>query len=139
MLLESALMCMALNMYHEARNQPNIGQLAVGQVVMNRVADSRYPNSVCAVVKQGRKYKNGTPMRNRCQFSWYCDGLSDEPKNKNEFERAQDNAIIVLNGWTGGMFDGATHYHADDVSPNWASYKTFIVKINTHIFYRWEK
>ena len=42
-------------------------------------------------------------------------------------------------GWTGGMFDGATHYHADDVLPNWASYKTLIVKINSHIFYRWEK
>ena len=136
-----ALVCLALNVYHEARDQPFIGQVAVAQVVMNRVRDDRYPDNVCDVVMHGPTYswKPDFPVRHRCQFSWYCDGLSDEPKNQNEFERAQDNAIIVLNGWTEGMFDGATHYHADNVLPNWAAYKTFIVKINSHIFYRWEQ
>lgn len=137
-MIETALMCMALNIYHEARNQPTIGQLAVGQVVMNRVTDDRYPDDVCSVVKQGTVHKSGHPARDRCQFSWYCDGKDDTALNKEAFERAQENAMIVLNGWAHSLFDGVTHYHADSVTPNWATYKTFVVKINDHIFYRWE-
>ena len=78
MLMES-LVCLALNVYHEAKNQSFIGQVAVAQVVMNRVRDTRYPNTVCDVVKQGAtyKWKPDFPIKNRCQFSWYCDGKSD--------------------------------------------------------------
>ena len=64
MLIETALMCLALNTYHEAKNQSMIGQVATAQVVMNRVADWRYPNTVCEVVKQGPKYKGSdVPVR----------------------------------------------------------------------------
>ena len=75
MILETALMCMAINMYHEAKNQSMLGQIAVGQVVMNRVEDSRFPDNVCDVVTQSVTYK-GTdkPVLHKCQFSWYCDG-----------------------------------------------------------------
>lgn len=132
MMLEG-LMCMAMNIYHEARNESTIGQLAVGQVVMNRVQDPRFPNNVCDVIKQG-----GT-KRHRCQFSWYCDGEPDRPLNKRAFQESQENAITVMNGWVGGFMDGATHYHADYVNPKWRHEKTFIVKIDSHIFYRWEK
>ena len=75
--------CLAENMYYEARNQSFAGQLAVSNVVMNRVADDRYPDTICEVVKQGpvRPSWKGTgemiPVRNRCQFSWWCDGKSD--------------------------------------------------------------
>jgi spore germination cell wall hydrolase CwlJ-like protein len=70
MIIES-LMCLALNVYHEAKNQSFIGQVAVAQVVMNRVKDSRYPNNVCDVVKQGLTYKwnPSIPIKNQCQFS----------------------------------------------------------------------
>ena len=80
MILETALMCMAFNIYHEANNQSMLGQIAVGQVVMNRVEDSRFPDTVCEVVKQAVTYK-GTdkPVLHKCQFSWYCDGKNDEP------------------------------------------------------------
>ena len=142
MLIETALMCLALNTYHEAKNQSMIGQVATAQVVMNRVADSRYPNSVCEVVKQGPKYKGSdVPVRHKCQFSWFCDGKSDEPKkDSKEWFKAQDYARIVLSGRIAlDVTEGATHYHATYVRPSWAKTKTRTTRIESHIFYRWEK
>ena len=142
MLIETALMCLALNTYHEAKNQSMIGQLATAQVVMNRVADSRYPNTVCEVVKQGPKYKGSdVPVRHKCQFSWFCDGKSDEPRrDSKEWFKAQDYARIVLSGRIAlDVTEGATHYHATYVKPSWAKTKTRTTRIESHIFYRWEK
>ena len=142
MLIETALMCLALNTYHEAKNQSMIGQVATAQVVMNRVADSRYPNTVCEVVKQGPKYKGSdVPVRHKCQFSWFCDGKSDEPKkDSKEWFKAQDYARIVLSGRIAlDVTEGATHYHATYVRPSWAKTKTRTTRIEKHIFYRWEK
>ena len=142
MLIETALMCLALNTYHEAKNQSMIGQVATAQVVMNRVADSRYPNTVCEVVKQGPKYKGSdVPVRHKCQFSWFCDGKSDEPKkDSKEWFKAQDYARIVLSGRIAlDVTEGATHYHATYVRPAWAKTKTRTTRIERHIFYRWEK
>ena len=142
MLLETAFICLALNTYHEAKNQSMIGQVATAQVVMNRVADSRYPNSVCEVVKQGPKYKGSdVPVRHKCQFSWFCDGKSDEPRrDSKEWRRAQEYARIVLSGRIVlDVTEGATHYHATYVKPSWAKTKTRTTRIEKHIFYRWEK
>ena len=142
MLIETALMCLALNTYHEAKNQSMIGQVATAQVVMNRVADSRYPNTVCEVVKQGPKYKGSdVPVRHKCQFSWFCDGKSDEPRrDSKEWFKAQDYARIVLSGRIAlDVTEGATHYHATYVRPAWAKTKTRTTRIERHIFYRWEK
>ena len=142
MLIETALMCLALNTYHEAKNQSMIGQVATAQVVMNRVADSRYPNTVCEVVKQGPKYKGSdVPVRHKCQFSWFCDGKSDEPRrDSKEWFKAQDYARIVLSGRIAlDVTEGATHYHATYVRPSWAKTKTRTTRIESHIFYRWEK
>ena len=142
MLIETALMCLALNTYHEAKNQSMIGQIATAQVVMNRVMDRRYPNTVCEVVKQGPKYKGSdVPVRHKCQFSWFCDGKSDEPKrDSKEWFKAQDYARIVLSGRIVlDVTEGATHYHATYVKPSWAKTKTRTTRIESHIFYRWEK
>ena len=142
MLLETAFICLALNTYHEAKNQSMVGQVATAQVVMNRVADSRYPNTVCEVVKQGPKYKGSdVPVRHKCQFSWFCDGKSDEPKKDSEaWFKAQDYARIVLSGRIVlDVTEGATHYHATYVRPSWAKTKTRTTRIESHIFYRWEK
>ena len=73
------LECMSKNIYFEAALESTAGKLAVAQVTMNRVNSERYPNTVCAVITQGRHYKSGLPVKNRCQFSWYCDGKLDEP------------------------------------------------------------
>ena len=142
MFITEAILCLALNVYHEAKTQPFIGQVAVAQVVMNRVYDERYPDTICEVVEQGPTYswKPDFPIRNRCQVSWYCDGKSDTPKEKD----AWDTALAVANGvYHGNLYmddlvEGATHYHAYYVTPEWASTKTYITRIEDHIFYRWD-
>ena len=83
--------CLADNMYFEARNQGTAGITAVSNVVLNRVKSEMYPNTICEVVRQGPHReswrKDGTyhPVKHRCQFSWYCDGLSDKPKNIKQY------------------------------------------------------
>ena len=146
MLLETAFICLALNTYHEAKNQSLVGQIATAQVVMNRVADDRYPNTVCEVVKQGPTRPSWEdpakeyPIRHRCQFSWYCDGKPDVPKNEKAWRKAQDVAFLVLyNKINLDVTEGATHYHATYVRPAWARTKTRTTRIEKHIFYRWEK
>jgi len=141
MILETALMCMATNIYHEAKNQPMVGQIAVAQVVMNRVKDSRYPNTICDVVKQGLTYKNGKVVLGKCQFSWYCDGKKDDVNMKSEKWRnsLRYASMVITNRITLDVTEGATHYHATYVRPAWARTKTKTVRINRHIFYRWER
>ena len=141
MILETALMCMATNIYHEAKNQPMVGQIAVAQVVMNRAKDSRYPDNVCDVIKQGLTYKNGKVVLGKCQFSWYCDGKKDDVDKKSEKWRnsLRYASMVITNRITLDVTEGATHYHATYVRPAWARTKTKTVRINRHIFYRWEK
>ena len=71
--------CLASNIYWEARNQPLLGKLAVAQVTQNRVDNKRYPDTICSVVKQTKFYPSGRIDLHSCQFSWYCDGKSDQP------------------------------------------------------------
>ena len=135
-------MCLALNTYHEAKNQSMIGQVATAQVVMNRVADSRYPNTVCEVVKQGPKYKGSdVPVRHKCQFSWFCDGKSDEPRNIKEYEEMLNFSLTMLSNSyiLIDITDGALFYHADYVKPSWAKTKHRTTEIGDHIFYTWDK
>ena len=142
MILETALICMATNIYHEAGNQSMIGQMAVGQVVLNRVADKRFPNTVCEVVKQAVTYKKSDkPIRWKCQFTWYCDGKKDEPDfDSRTWRLALDHASILINKTILlDVTEGATHYHATYVRPAWAKTKTRTTRIDRHIFYRWEK
>ena len=139
--------CLALNMYHEARGQGTAGELAVTTVVMNRVNDSRFPNTICGVVKQGptrpswKDPKISFPIKHKCQFSWYCDGKSDKPRDKKTYDKMLDFADAILSNKLLylDITDGATHYHADYVNPSWAKTKTKTVEIQDHIFYRWEK
>lgn len=123
--------CLALNIYFEARNEPNEGKLAVSHVVMNRVMSHHFPSTVCKVIQQG-----GEIRRYRCQFSWWCDGFSDTPRNMREWQRSNELALAVYWGQTEDPTDGALWYHADYVSPAWR--KDFIEgpKIGRHIFYQ---
>ena len=146
MLLETAFICLALNTYHEAKNQSLVGQIATAQVVMNRVEDDRFPSTVCEVVKEGptrpswEDPKKEYPIRHRCQFSWYCDGKPDTPKNEKAWRKAQDVAFLVLYDKIKlDVTEGATHYHATYVRPSWARTKKRTTRIEKHIFYRWEK
>ena len=119
----SALHCLTMNIYWEARNQEIAGQLAVAQVTLNRVLDSRYPNDICNVVYDHK------------QFSWYWDGKSDTPKE----QRAWDTALIVASAAMDGSghseLQGVTHYHAVYIQPYWKDYMTMVAMIGDHIFY----
>ena len=149
------LYCLAMNIYHEARAESIAGQYAVADVTINRTLDTRYPNTVCKVVMQAkmkeswktkqypdlsdsqRKY---IPIRNKCQFSWFCDGKADEPQNQTSWEKSIEHAAIMFttNQWR-GITEGATHYHATYVSPSWAKEYTKIAQIGAHLFYRQEE
>jgi len=124
--------CLALNIYFEARSEPTEGKLAVGHVVMNRVASERFPATACEVVREG-----GELRRNRCQFSWWCDGQSDTPRNRHEWERSNTLALEIYWGRSQDPTDGALWYHADYVKPHWRTSFVEGPKIGRHIFY-WE-
>ena len=147
--------CLAENVYHEARNQGTAGWLAVAAVTMNRVIDNRFPNTICEVVfqaetKESWKTKGKkdilaaerifNPIRHRCQFSWYCDGKSDDINNVSIYMEIMQFSRLILTSQV-MMFDitdGATFYHADSITPSWAKSKIKTIEIGDHIFYRWK-
>jgi spore germination cell wall hydrolase CwlJ-like protein len=131
------LECMSKNIYFEAALESTAGKLAVAQVTMNRVNSKQYPNTVCKVVYQGRHYKSGLPVKDRCQFSWYCDGKLDVPHIGAMWRESSEIAVYVLaTPDLMDITDGATHYHADYISsPKWADPRRKTVEIDTHIFY----
>ena len=136
------LECMSKNIYFEAAMESTAGKLAVAQVTMNRVRSHHYPNTVCKVITQGKHYSSGFPVKDRCQFSWYCDGKLDDPPTTGSMWRAsQEIAKYVLTTPDlKDITDGATHYHADYISsPRWASPRRRTVEIDTHIFYNKSK
>ncbi|HAW06188.1 MAG TPA: cell wall hydrolase [Saprospirales bacterium] len=132
--------CLALNMYFEAGNQPTAGKIAVSQVVQNRVSNLNYPDTICGVIYQAKWFENwrGTtvPVRNMCQFSWFCDGLPDVPEDSFTWEKSYRLAERILWGEFGDITEGSTHYHADSVHPYWADSLENTVIINNHIFYK---
>ena len=151
-----SIKCLALNMYHEARGGGTAGLFAVSAVVFNRVNDSRFPSSVCEVVKQGPTKESWKtrqledlpderrvyyPIKHKCQFSWYCDGKSDVPYNVKKYQEILDLAEAILYNEISfvDITDGALFYHADWVNPSWAKMKQRTTEIDDHIFYRWEK
>jgi spore germination cell wall hydrolase CwlJ-like protein len=135
--------CMALNIYYETRSSNLADMYAVADVVLNRVGDTRYPNSICNVVKEGQQYSDGRMKRNKCQFSWYCDGKSDVPRDRESWKKAQSVAwdMVRWNSYR-GITEGSTHYHTTYVNPRWNKSRkgwsiTRVGRIGAHIFYRW--
>lgn len=124
------LQCLALNNYFEARGESKTGQLAVANVVLNRVKHPGFPDTICGVVKQG-----GYQKKYRCQFSWWCDGLSDQPSDKKAWEKSIQLAREVLSNKYSDNTSGALWYHADYVSPYWRYSMNQGPKIGKHIFY----
>jgi len=115
-------------------------------VTLNRVTDARFPNTVCEVVYEGphrKSWKDPSiliPLRDRCQFSWYCDGKSDNfPKHDEEAVMvAHEIADAVIQGNYMDYTGGALFYHADYVLPSWAKQKEKTIEIDDHIFYRFK-
>lgn len=129
--------CLRLNTYHEARGEDYEGQVAVVQVVLNRINSDRYPDNACDVIYQGRHDQNGNPIRYKCQFSWYCDGRSDRIRDRDAYDvvslAVQEAIYLYNNGFD--ITDGSMYYHTDYVEPFWAKHMTRIDQIGVHIFY----
>jgi hypothetical protein len=125
-----ALLCLTQAVYYEAGFEPLAGRRAVAQVVLNRMRHPAYPKSVCSVVYQ----RNSTPV---CQFSFVCDGALYRAPQPAAWNEARDIAAAALAGYVETTVGSATHYHADYVAPRWAPMLAKVVKLGTHIFYRW--
>ena len=138
--------CLAKNMYFEARSEGIAGVVATTQVVYNRVDSEEYPNTICEVIEQAKisqwwlKEKGVIkPLKNKCQFSCFCDGYSDEPKDDKTYSELFELAEQFVNGDHKNMIDitgGALWYHADYVHPRWANSKEVTAKVGRHIFYK---
>ena len=124
------LHCLAMNIYHEARGEPETGQMAVGHVVMNRVLSTQFPNTICGVVQQGIANK-----LYKCQFTWWCDEFSDHPREARAWVNSIAMAYRVYVGHAKDPTGGALWYHADYVSPWWGRVLKRNRKIGIHIFY----
>ncbi|TIW98192.1 MAG: cell wall hydrolase [Mesorhizobium sp.] len=123
--------CLANGIYFEARSESVRGQAAVAQVILNRVRNPTYPNSICGVVYQNDSWFN------RCQFSFACDGRRKRIDSPVAYKTAQDIAMAVT---AGKIFipevGSSTHYYAQYVHPGWARTMQKMTKIGLHIFYR---
>ena len=126
-----ALKCLAEAVYYESAREPQLGQEAVAQVVLNRVRHPAYPKSVCGVVYQGSARSTG------CQFSFTCDGSLRYAPELGLWRRAQDVARRALAGHVNKTVGSATHYHAEYVAPYWAPTLVKMKQVGLHIFYRW--
>jgi N-acetylmuramoyl-L-alanine amidase len=119
--------CLAMALYWEARGEGQQGMLAVSSVVLNRVEDERFPDTVCGVVHEGGEY-------GRCQFSWWCDGKSDAPTNQAEWSEVNSLAHTFLATRPQDPTDGALFYHATSIKRPWRRQLT--AQIGNHVFYR---
>lgn len=122
--------CLAQAIYYEARGEPLPGQIGVAEVVLNRKESKRYPDTICGVVFQNEHRKN------RCQFSFACDGKTDTPPSGKTWNKSVSLANYVLADGSLRLTNAATHYHADYVSPFWSKHLEKTVSIGQHIFYK---
>lgn len=124
--------CLSEALYFEARGETVKGQFAVAEVIMNRVKSSRFPGTLCGVIKQGtgRKYQ--------CQFTYTCDGYKDVIREHQAYTRVSKVARATIDGaeGAGNLTGGATHYHTSAVRPAWARTYKQTVRIGVHLFYR---
>jgi spore germination cell wall hydrolase CwlJ-like protein len=124
--------CLATAVYFEARGESRQGQLAVAQVILNRVKSPDFPKTVCGVV-----YQNAGEYH-RCQFSFACDGVADRITDRVAWRAARDVASRALAAPSGTILadvGNATHYHAASASPVWAERMQRVDTIGQHIFY----
>ncbi|WP_293677071.1 cell wall hydrolase [uncultured Phenylobacterium sp.] len=121
--------CLTEAVYYEARSEDVRGQVAVAQVVLNRVKHPAYPKSVCAVVFQGSN-------RRGCQFSFACDGSMRSRPERAAWDEARSIAARVLAGNVTRYVGSATHYHTTAVSPFWAPHMARVAQVGAHVFYK---
>ncbi|MBV4476949.1 cell wall hydrolase [Pseudomonas botevensis] len=127
--LDDPLTCLARSIYWEAKGKDNAEMEAVANVVMNRLGHEGFPDTVCAVVKQGSETKS-------CQFSWWCDGRSDQVKEDAEYALAKEIAGKALNRQLTDRTHGALYFHDRNVHPSWAREYTKTAETGKFLFYK---
>jgi spore germination cell wall hydrolase CwlJ-like protein len=123
--LDEAITCLARSIYWEAKGKDTADMEAVASVVMNRLGHEGFPDTVCAVVKQGSETKH-------CQFSWWCDGRPDTAQEETQYALAKEIARKALNKQLPDRTDGAMYFHDRTVKPDWA--KEYIKTAETGMF-----
>ena len=127
--LDSAITCLARSIYWEARGQGDTGMEAVANVVMNRVGHEGFPNTICGVVKQGHE-------QGACQFSWWCDGRSDDAKEDESYAIAKEIARKALNRQLKDRTGGALYFHHRKVVPGWSKEYIKTAEVGEFVFYK---
>lgn len=122
--------CLSEALYFEARGETVKGQFAVAEVIMNRVAHSRFPDTLCGVINQG------TGKKFQCQFTYTCDGKAEQIHEPKSYARVSKVARAVIDGKAPKLTSGATHYHTTAVNPSWARVFPRVARIGVHVFYR---
>ena len=126
----SEQVCLAQAIYYEARSEKRSGQMAVAEVVQNRVKSKHYPSSICGVIYQGSGRKSG------CQFSFACDGSMDKMPKGKHWDSALELATFMQTHDVASLTNGATHYHTTAIKPVWSTDLRFNRQIGSHKFYR---
>lgn len=121
--------CLTEALYFEARGESLRGQVAVAEVILNRVASKRFPNSICGVVNQG------TGKKFQCQFTYTCDGHPERINEKDAFVRAGKIARMMMEGAPRNLSGGATYYHTTAVRPKWSRQFRRTARHGVHLFY----
>ncbi|OYX95839.1 MAG: cell wall hydrolase [Caulobacter sp. 35-67-4] len=124
-----ALQCLTTAIYYEAATEPDAGQQAVAQVILNRARHPAFPATVCGVVFQGSEHAG-------CQFSFACDGSMGRGRERGAWNRAQKIASRALSGAVMNEVGSATHFHTTGVSPGWGPRLLKVAQVGMHVFYR---
>ena len=127
--LDEAITCLARTIYWEAKGEGHAGMEAIANVVMNRLSHKGFPNTICEVVKQGHE-------RRACQFSWWCDGRSDDAEDEKAYAMAKEIARKALNRLLTDRTGGALYFHHRRVTPKWSAEYIKTVELGEHIFYK---
>ena len=127
--LEDAITCLARTIYWEANRKDDAEMEAIANVVMNRLGHKGFPNTICGVVRQGHE-------QGACQFSWWCDGRSDDAEEEEPYSKAKEIARKALNRQLKDRSGGALYFHHRKVNPNWSNEYIRTVEVGEHIFYK---
>jgi len=127
--VDDALVCLSRTIYWEAKGGTDADMEGVADVVLNRLGHEGYPDTICAVVKQGSEKK-------ACQFSWWCDGRSDQVKEDDRYAASKEIARKALNQQLTDRTKGAMYFHDRNVKPAWASEYLKTGETEKFLFYK---
>ena len=127
--LNDAITCLSRTIYWEAKGEPGVGMESIANVVMNRLGHEGFPDTICEVVRQGRE-------QGSCQFSWWCDGRSDDAEEEKAYAIAKEIARKALNRQLADRTGGAMYFHQRQQSPDWSEEYIRTVTVGEHVFYK---